>query len=244
MATDTQLRDSHTRNAPAERGEAITIRIGGIAGLLAGLLALSLNFILLGSETPDPNAPVSEIAAYVQGHTEALMASTTARFGVFFLLVIFGVGLYRLSRGSSEGHHRAWAVMGMAGVVWLVSVGTVSNSIELAGVWQAGSLDTRPEMLMTIWSLASVMFVANAIAWATFVLGFTMAGVVNESLPRLLGGYGIVVAALCLAGGIGVGSVVNEGWFQYPWFLSELLFVLWLFSTAGLMIKRSVPTTA
>jgi hypothetical protein len=132
----------------------------------------------------------------------------------------------------------------MAGVIWVVSVGTVSNSIELAGVWKADDLDSRPEMLMTIWSLGSVLFVASAIAWATVVLGFAMAGVVNRSLPRFLIGYGFLVSTLCLVGGLGVGSVVNEGWAQYPWFLSELLFMLWLFLTAGLMIKRSVVGTS
>lgn len=224
-------------NASSTKSDGF-VRLGGIAGLLLVLTALILNFVLV---TPSPafNAPVDEIAEYVTLNAPALATSNTLRYAIYLLLPFFGVALARFVEGPADGQQRAWALVGLFGAIWLPAVGTIGNSVEAAGIWQADIAAQQPQLLMTIWSVGGALFIAAQLAWGTLIMGFSVAGSLTGVIPRWLASLGLVTAATCFVGALGIQSVMNGGWAQVPWFASIPLFAVWVAIVSVLMIRRS-----
>lgn len=213
------------------------VRLGGFAGVLLVLTALTLNFVLV---TPSPafDAPVDEIAEYVTLNAPVLAKSNTLRYAVYLLLPFFGVALARFVAGPADGQHRGWALVGLIGVIWVPAVGTIANSVEAAGIWQSETAARQPQLLMTIWSVGGALFIAAQLAWGTLIMGFSVAGSLTGVIPRWLARLGFVAVACCLVGALGIQSVMNGGWAQVPWFASIPLFAVWVAIVSVLMIRK------
>ena len=84
------------------------IRLGGMAGLLAAVLAILINFILI-SPPPPYNSSLQVITNYLQQESEMIVLGTGLRYLVWPLGLIFAVGLYQFVRGVEDGNHRLWA---------------------------------------------------------------------------------------------------------------------------------------
>jgi hypothetical protein len=214
------------------------IRLGGIAGLFVVGSALVLNVVAI-APAPAFDAPPGEISTYVSEQAGNLAVSDTLRYVVAILVPLFAVGLHRFVSGAVDGAHRAWALLGVVGAIWISAVGTVANSVEVAGVWQIEALLDDPQLLRSIWSFGGTLFIAASLAWGTLVLGFSVAAYLTGVVPRWLTVLGAATVATCYTGGIGVVSVLNGGWAQGPWLASILLFSLWVVSTSVVMIRRS-----
>ena len=83
-------------------------RLGGIAGLLAAILAILINFILI-SPPPPYNSSLKVITNYLEQEAEMIMLSASLRYLVWPLGLIFAVGLYQFVRSEEDGNHRLWA---------------------------------------------------------------------------------------------------------------------------------------
>ena len=213
------------------------VRLGGVAGLLTALTALTLNFLLV-APAPEFNAPVGEIASYVAEHADGLALSNRLRYVVYLFLVFFGVGLYRLVVGLGQGDDGAWATIGLLGTIWIAAAGTVANSVEAAGIWQAHSAAEQPQLLIAIWGISGALFIAVQLGWGSLMLGFSVAGRLTGMMPLWLVGLGIVSAATCFVGAIGVLSVMRGGWVELPAFASFALFSVWVAATSILMLRK------
>jgi hypothetical protein len=218
------------------------VRLGGFAGLLFVAFALTLNVVLTPA-SPDFNAPLEEIAAYVSEHASVLAVANALRYVVYFLLPFYAVGLYRFVRGSTDGT-QAWATVGLLAAVWILAIGTVANSVETAGLWQADSAAQRPQLLLAVWGISGALFITVQLAWGTLTLACSVAGRRAGVVPVWLLGLGLVTFLSCLAGSVGVLSVMNGGWAQVPAFSSFAAFPLWVAITSVLMIRASWSSEA
>jgi hypothetical protein len=217
---------------------ASIVRMASAAGLLLVATAVLLN-VLIPSPSPDLDAPVGEIVAYVQAHDGTLAVTNALRWAVFILLPFFAVGVYRFVSGLEEGPQRSWALVGLLAAVWIPASGTVANSIEIAGVWKVDEAGQQTQMAMTLWAVSSVLFVTAQAAWGTLVLAFSVAGRLGGVMPAWLTGLGAVTFASCMAATLGVLSVLNGGWVEIPAFASYVLFPFWVAVSSILMLRRS-----
>jgi hypothetical protein len=215
------------------------VRLGGLAGLLMVLMALTLNFALTPTPYPAFDAPIDEIAAYVDEHAGVLAVANALRWVVFVLLPFFAVGFYRFASGQDDGPHRSWAMVGVLAAVWIPAVGTVANSIEVAGIWKVDEVAQQPQLLMACWVISSAIFITVQAAWGMLALAFSVAGWLAEVIPGWLAGLGAVTFVTCISGTVGVMSVLDGGWAEAPAFASYGLFPLWLTITSVHMVRRT-----
>lgn len=214
------------------------IRLGGIAGLIITVIAAIVNMVLVGADAPGFDSPIEEVASYVALEADRIAAGSALRYAAQFLLILLAVGLFRFVWGPEDGSHRSWAIVGLLGAVWIAATGAVANAAELAGVWQADAL-AAPSQLTAVWGMNIATFIALLVPWATFILGFSVAGRASGVLPRWMLGLGLVVAMTGLVGAMGTLSVLVGGFAEPVAITSYSLAGLWVLLCSILMVRKT-----
>jgi hypothetical protein len=225
-------------NVPASTHDSF-IRLGGIAGLIVTLIGAIVNLVLVGADAPGFDAPLDEVAGYVAIAADRIAVGTALRYAAQFLLLILAVGLFRFVKGSEDGPHGSWAIMGLLGAVWIAATGAVANATEVVVVWQSETLVNQSQFAAAVWGMNIATFVALLIPWGTFVLGFSVAGRVSGVLPAWMMWLGLVIAASGLIGAMGTRSVMVGGFVEPVAVASYALAGLWVLLSSILMIRRS-----
>ena len=213
------------------------IRLGGMAGLLAAVLAILINFILI-SPPPPYNSSLKVITNYLEQEAEMIMLSASLRYLVWPLGLIFAVGLYQFVRGEEDGNHRLWAKVGLLGIVWMCSVGAVANSAEIIAAWRIETLEAQPQLLTGLWSTSIVLFTSAMVPWATAILSFSIAGRLSGVIPVWVAGLGLIMAISGMMTGIGMVSAVTGGWAEIPSFVAFILVNIWVLAVSVLMLRK------
>jgi hypothetical protein len=215
------------------------IRLGGIAGLLVTLIGAIVNLFLVGADAPGFDAPLDEVASYVALEADRVAAGSALRYAAQFLLIFLAVGLYRLVRGSEDGPHRSWALVGLLGAVWIAATGSVANAMEVVAVWQADALADQTQLAAAVWGMNIAAFIALLVPWATFILGFSMAGRASGALPAWMFGLGLLITTTGLIGATGSRSVMGGGFAEPVAITAFSLSGLWVLVSSILMLRRS-----
>lgn len=215
------------------------VRLGGIAGLIVTLIGLIVNLVLVGADAPGFDAPLDEVASYVALEADRIAAGSALRYAAQFLLIVLAVGLYRFVRGSEDGPHGSWAILGLLGAVWIAATGAVANAGEVVGVWQAETIADQSQFVAAVWGMSIAMFVTLLIPWATFILGFSVAGRASGVLPAWMMWLGLLIAASGLIGAMGIRSAMVGGFAEPVAITSYSLIGLWVLLISILMIRRS-----
>jgi hypothetical protein len=216
------------------------IRFAGAAGLVTQVLGIIINVVLL-APPPDPpdglNAPISEVAAYVVEKGDMLALGHGLRYFAQVLLLVFSVGLYRLVRGSHEGAHRAWAMVGLMATIWIVTVGIIAQSIEGVAVWQSESLAEQPQFALALWGISTFLWNSTLAPFSALILGFSLAGRISGAFPRWLATLGLAAAAAGLTGAFASASTAGEGW-EISVYVFFVLVSPWQIVTSIRMIRN------
>jgi len=211
--------------------------LGGMAGLLATVFAILINFILI-SPPPPYNSSLQVITNYLQQESEMIVLGAGLRYLVWPLGLIFAVGLYQFVRGEEDGNHRSWAKVGLLGFVWMCSVGAVANSAEIIAAWRIDTLEAQPQLLTGLWSTSFVLFTSVMVPWATAILSFSIAGRLSGVIPVWIAGLGLIMAIFGLMTGVGIVSVVTGGWAEIPSFVAFILVNIWVLAVSVLMLRK------
>lgn len=195
------MSDPPATGTSAPSGRDSFLLIAGIAGLLTQVAGIVVNVVLL-APPPDPpglDSPIGELAAYGAAKSSELALGHGIRFFAQILLLIFGIGLYRLVRGREDGPHRGWATLGLMATLWVPAIGLVANSIEGVLVWQAGGLTEQPQLALALWGISNFLWNATAVPFSVMVLGFSLAGRGSGAFP----GWLVLLGLAAAGGGLG-----------------------------------------
>jgi hypothetical protein len=215
------------------------VRVAGVAGLLTQALAIVINVVLL-APPPDPpgglDTPVEEVAAYVVAKGDSLALGHGVRYVAQILLLIFGVGLYRVVKGPQDGQHQGWAMVGLLATVWIPAVGAAAQSVEGVAVWQAQALGEQPQLALALWGISSFLWNSTLVPFCALMLGFSLAGRASRAFPPWLVVFGLAAAALGLAGACWTAATAQEGW-EVPVDVFFTLVSPWVIITSVRMIR-------
>jgi hypothetical protein len=199
-------------------------RFGLLAGGAAGILWVVGVLLLEGAGNPAGPASGEEIARFYRDErTAILIASTLHVLGGFFFLCFVAA-----LRALLESAGRSWLTSAV------VVGGTAGGALMLAltGGHSTGAT-TDAELLsadtaIVFWRLAHGIFIAAEIALALFLGALALLALRRVVLPRWLGWFGIVVAAILLVPPLGwVGLLV--------------LLPLWLVIASVVLWRRPIP---
>ena len=224
---------------PSPKARDPVVRLAGVAGLLAQVLAVVINVVLL-APPPDPpeglDTPVIEVAAYVAEKGDMLALGHGLRYVAQVLLLIFGVGLYRLVKGPHDGAHQGWAMVGLLATVWIPAVGIIAQSIEGVAVWQSETLAEQPQLALALWGISTFLWNATLVPFSAQMLGFSLAGRASGVFPLWLVSLGLAAAASGLVGAFATASTAGEGW-EVPLYVFLALVSPWMIITSIRMIR-------
>lgn len=199
-------------------------RFGLLAGGLAGILWVVGVLLLEGAGNPAGPASGEEVAQFYRDErTPILIASTLHVLGGFFFLWFVAA-----LRSLLEGAGRSWLTSAV------VVGGTAGGALMLALTGGQSTGATTDAELVTadaaivFWRLAHGIFIAAEIALALFLGALALLALRRVVLPRWLGWFGIVVAAILLVPPVG-------------WVGLLFLLPLWLVIASVVLWRRPIP---
>jgi hypothetical protein len=225
-------------DVPSRRASTDFVRIGAVAGILVFILGFGLNFFLEPPNGPSYDATVADVEAVVAAYGGRLALGNSLRYVVYFLLLIFAVGLYDWVARRHGAVATGWGMVGVLAAAATGAIGTVANGALTIGLWRMPSLADEPQAFTVIWGLSSVLFNTVMWAWALMLIGFSLAGWYSEVMGRWLSVLGVFGGIAALLTAAGVGSVLNGGWMTGPWSVSLAVFPVWVLATSVRMLRR------
>jgi hypothetical protein len=164
-----------------------------LSGVVAVLLIIAA--FVVGGETPDADASLSEVVSYYSDHdTDLQISAALLGLGAFFFLV-FTTAIGTLLR-SVRGEGSAAATLSFAGgIVFAVGL-TIFAGLGFTAADVIG--DVAPSNVQTLNSLGSDMFFTVAVGTAAFMLGTGIATLKTDALPKWLSWAAIVIGVIAI----------------------------------------------
>jgi hypothetical protein len=213
-----------------------TVRSGGYAGIVFILVVLIGGFA--PGIPPDNTHPMSEIAAYYDGHRMQVLLAAWLGCLAVVLFTWYGVGFYRLlaNAGVDEGLPLFSFVSGV-----------IANVIALASAGLTGALVFHPSSAigpqagLAIVDLASMFGTIIWLPVAAFAFGAARSGARHASLPTWLVWFGYLTTLVCVVASFSImmdsGPLVLGGLFGFG---ALLVFVVWILLSSIVMIRADV----
>jgi hypothetical protein len=166
------------------------VRLSGVAAFVLILAAF-----IVGGETPDANASVTEAVSYYQDHdSDMMIASALLALGAFFYLVFSTTlaGILRRAQGETGGSS---ALAFAGGVVFAVGA-TIFAGL---GFTAADGVDhLEPAAVQAMNALGSDMFFTVAVGTGAFLIGSGIAAKKTGALPSWLAWAAIVIGVIAI----------------------------------------------
>lgn len=210
-------------------------RMAGIAGIV--FFALILVNIFAGGEPPTVKDPVGDVVDYFED-SQRLSAVVDQLAGVF--IAVFGAGLLSAIWWAQTGGRRAWAVVGLVGLVTTWAAIDSSSALHQALLVNAGDVDENT--LNVLWDASSISFILSNYNAGVFLLGAGMGVLGTAVLPKWLGWFALVGAVLGIASSFGHGELdAVSGIAGTLSFLAGAVLLLFVLISGIVMATRDEP---
>ena len=151
----------------------------------------------------------------------------------FFLrLVCLFVRTCCIRKTSTTG----WGIVGLIGTGMMVVNLLITNGIETLIFMDFDRLSQQADTFWTLFHLTRTLWTAEIVAWSVMFLGFSVAGLQSNTLPKWIVGLGLFSAANGLLSGV---PVLNDNWPGIFMLLASLTGLLWFVSVSIHMLRRS-----
>lgn len=217
-------------------GHAGLIRLAGLAmvtGLLIHIVANGMFKVF-----PPEGASVVELQTYLSEQEESWAILHGIRYVAIVCIALFGAGLFVRTCSIRSNPTTGWGVLGLLGTgMWIVNL-MITNGIETLTFMNFDRLSQQADIFWALFYVTRTLFTAEVVAWAVFCLGFSIAGLHSQTLPKWIVGLGLFSAANGLLVGVFIVPVMNEEWPGIFMDLAGLPGLVWFVSVSTLMIWR------
>jgi hypothetical protein len=195
-------------------------------GIVGVVLFIVSTFVVESSDTPDDEAPATEIAAYYEGELGILVIGLLIAGLGGIALVWFLDGLRGHISIASEQLGRLAFFFGFGAVLFLMA----SALPDVAAAFATDELDRSldPGAAEALFTLGDGFFFGAEILLVGFFLFAGLAGVWARALPAWLGWVSLVLAVVALIPPVGWAVVV----FGFPLWIILVSVLLWRWSGA------------
>lgn len=210
-------------------------------GAASGFAALAVGGAALVFErgAPPVGASETEVAAFHGAHVQALLMQSLL-FLLSSALFLWFVGCLRSHLTAVEGGTGRYAGLVFGAGVGYVALSVTAQAGQVALARVAGAA-APPQLVAAIGSLSWALFIAAAVPASVMLAAFAVLTARTRAMPAWLGLIAALaaVAQLGLLAGVVVtaGPLAPGGWYA---FAPYPLYVVWLASTAAVMLRRSI----
>jgi hypothetical protein len=226
VISDTNMRGSHSS----------FIRLGGIAVLLGLAIHVVANSVL---KTFPPDQPtLEELRAYFVTESRNWAVVHGLRYIAFPCVLLFAVSLYVRTGWLHAERRSGWGLLGLLGAMLMVTNGVITNGLETFAFLGSELLSGQPDLFWLLFRVTRTLFTAEIVAWAVFILGFSLAGTLSGMLPRWLCVLGICSGFLGFLSSIFLVSVLSDGWASGLIDIAATGSLLWFAATGVYLVVR------
>jgi hypothetical protein len=216
--------------------------LGAEAGVAFVLLALLALFI--PGKAPDQNATGQQLISYISGHRDGLLWSTVL-WSLATVCGLFFVATLRARLSEAEGGHGELATAAAVGGVFVFMANWAGSMLFLGATYRE-NIGLAPSTVRAAFDMYGLAGIASNVGVA--VLAGSVAAVVLSTglLPKWVGWFSGIVAALCVASLFGVlatsGAFAPGGVFQIATMMAGIVLVLAV--AVEFMVHAGAPITA
>ena len=217
--------------------QSTLIRIGGGALLVAFAIHITANFVL--KEFPPIDSTLTELKTYLEAEAKTWRIVHGMRYMAVACLGLFLGGVFARIRSGNGKSSAGWEYVGLVGGVLQLGNLFITNGLETFAFLDFKLLSEQPALFWLVFHVTRVLFTAEITTWAILIFGFSMAGWLSETIPRLIGALGFAAAGLGLLSGVFVGTVMTTGgWPEAVFGIAALCSLLWFVCMGTWMLWR------
>lgn len=213
-------------------------RVCGLAAFgFAAIILLGNALILVPAGLPTTGADLGDVTAFFRDEGDAVALASVFLPATWALATLFGAGAVAAARHAEHRRGKAWALVGLAGVVLQNGTITAVSAIRLALAHTDAEAGARG-----LWAVHDALFTLNGTFLALALVGLSTSGLRAGLLPTWHAGLGYTAAALqftsatltplVIEHGGALGLVGLAGW---------LLWVAWLVRYGLALLKTPSP---
>ena len=220
-----------------QKARSVLIRVGGGALLAAFAIHIIANLVL--KEFPPPDPTLSELRTYLEAEADTWKVVHGLRYlAVAGLALFLGAAIVRV-RSNDDDLSGGWEYVGLLGGSLLLANLFITNGIETFTFLDFQLQSEQPALFWLVFQMTRVLFTAEIAAWAILLFGFSMAGWLSATMPRLICALGVFAAVLDLLSGAFVGAMMTTGgWVEFVFGIAATSSLLWFVCFGGWMLWR------
>ncbi len=224
----------YTKIGASTRARASQERLGALAGVAFSVLIL-LGVFGLAPNQPSSTATTKEIVTYIHDHQNALSVGNYLEAFAVFWFLWFAASLSRVIATAKGGIQ--FAALSLGAAVILVALILVVGAAEVA-ITQRAFVDSDVSV-QTLYLFSEAGGALLPFPIAAFIGGATVVALDASVLPRWLGYFGCLIAALELL--CGFDAAVWSGPLALDGAISQLsfpAFVVWVLAACVALLAR------
>jgi hypothetical protein len=237
---------ARTRESRSSLPEIDLYRIGGMAGMISGVIAVVANALhprLSPSDLGDTEKVLDMVAGYSLWRIDHL--------AIIVALLVGLVAFVAISRSITDFPAASWSRIALVSAIATGAIAAVSFAIDgfvLGGVadeWATASGGAREvilERMITLEHLDAALFAMNIIGlFGATQLLFGIALTQSSDFPSWIGITALVAGFTGVVSGVWMWMVgeANIGNFLVLFSITSVLFALWLLAASAVLLRRS-----
>ena len=227
---------SERQGVQGSRSHSRFIRLGGFAMLLGFVIHIVANVVLKRFPPDDPT--LEQLKAYLSEEASTWAVVHGLRPVAFVCIALFAAALFMRTCRTWDAGPTGWGLVGLLGAALHVTIGIITNGIEILAFMDFGRLSEDPKLFWLVFHLTRILFTAEIVAWGLLIGGFSAAGWQSSTLPRWLSTLGFASAIGSLASGAFIVSILRDGRAAPLIDFTTLGCLAWFVITAALMAFR------
>jgi len=185
------------------------IRLGGAACIAGLVLHILVNEGL--KVMPPVDLEPTKLRSYLTDEAGTWALVHGLRNLALPCLVVFAAAMFVRTCCLRPSSATGWGVVGLLGSAMQVINAFVTNAIETFLLLDADLLAEEPKQFEVLFQVTRFLFTAEIATWGVFILGFSLAGWISQTLPRWISALGGFSATAGLLSGAFVVSVFTDG---------------------------------
>ena len=203
---------------------------------MAFAIHVVVNFVM---KTYPPESPTpDELRAYLSEEAGTWALVHGLRYLAVAGISIFAAAMFVRTSWIVPVSRTGWSVVGLFGAGLQCANLLITNGVETLAFLDYERLSNSPELFWLLFHATRVLFTAEVVTWAVFILGFSVAGWKTGTLPKLLGGLGGVCALAGVVSAVSIGSVMNGGRAVIGIEIAAMASLLWFLSSGVYLLVR------
>jgi hypothetical protein len=216
-------------------------RLAGISGIVFVVMVV-INIILSG-EPPALDDPTADVASYYQEDEDSLRVAAIFNQMAGVFVAIFAAGLLAMIGLVERGTGRAWAIVGLIGIVTAFAAFDASSAASQTLLINTDSLADGP-LTRGLFDLSTIPFVQASFNIGVFALGVGAGILTTRVLPAWLGWIALVAAAAGIVSGLSHGDRDSLSSLGMVGILAQGLILVFSIIAGVLMLRDRTPEPA